>query len=610
MKRADLFVCIALVLVTVVPFIQATDFDFVNFDDMDYVYGNPQVTQGLSWQGVRWAFTEVRAANWHPLTWISHIMDWQIYGDYAGGHHATNIVIHMLNVLLVFGILRGTTGKLWPAAFIAAIFAVHPLRAESVAWVSERKDVLSGFFWLASIAAYAKYCGSLANCGGGAGRRCAWYLAALGAMACGLISKPMVVTLPCVLLLLDWWPLQRLIGQRLGLLRTASRLVVEKLPFVALSIAASMATLGAQSEVVVATSALSPAIRIVNAITSYATYIRHMVYPVGLAAFYPYTMDMNVDFVPFIASLLLLCGTTALCVIRVRSQPYLLLGWLWYVGMLVPVIGLVQVGEQALADRYTYLPTLGLLVGSGFFVAEFVARRGVLLQRMAFGAACAAILVLLPMTWRQVGTWRDSESLYRHALRVTKENAVAHYGLGKTLEQERGKNGMAAWHFRRTLEINPRYNEAHAALGAMHAKAGRHKLAAHHLIRALKLEPDSVHACFNMRSLLMSQGELEAAIGMYRRARSLDPSDAMICNGLGNALFSVGRIEEGVAELVRATELDPANADLWYSLGVSSAVRSDFEMAGRCFRRALTEDPSHGPSKLGLRRLQLMSGGN
>ena len=467
-------VCVFLVLAVAIVFGQTLRHGFVNFDDDVYVYAAPRIVQGLTYRSVAWAFTHSHAGNWHPLTSISHMLDCQMYCLRPAGHHLTNLVLHAAAAVLLFLVLRSLTGELWLSAFVAAVFAVHPLRAESVAWVAERKAVLSGLFFMFTIAAYTWY----------ARRRfsLARYVAVVMLFALGLMCKPSLVTLPFLLLLLDYWPLGRLdpppaaenglqpVGQ-LGR-RILVRLVVEKLPLVALVIPICVTVLQMQRIGLQPLTVLSPTARVANALVSYVAYLGQLFYPVNLVAFYPHPGNALPIWKPVGAALVLLAISIAALVWR-RAHPYLPIGWLWYLGTLVPVIGLVQVGQQQMADRYTYRSEIGISIALAWGIADLSRswpwRRPVL--------ACAAALVvasLMGITWRQTSYWRDSTTLWRHALNCNPRNYLAHLDLGN-VAMECGRVDEAIRHYRKALEINPGYALAHCNLGQMLAMRIRRK---------------------------------------------------------------------------------------------------------------------------------------
>jgi hypothetical protein len=446
--RTILLLGTALALLTLAAWLPTFRNGFVNLDDGLYVTGNPHVRQGITRASLAWAMTANVANNWHPLTLLSHLLDVQLFGLDPAGHHATSLLLHIANVLLLFAVLTKMTARMTSApgrsAAVAALFAVHPAHVESVAWVAERKDVLSALCWLLAIAAYERYARRPSP-----GR----YLLVALAMALGLAAKPMVVTLPFALLLLDVWPLERL-------QLSWKRLVVEKLPLLALSAASCLITLHYQKTSLAPLDVLPWSFRLAGAAVSYVAYLGKLLFPRNLAVFYP--VPLEIPAWETAGAVALLATITAFAVWKARRAPWLLAGWLWFLGTLVPVIGLVQVGRQAMADRYTYLPSIGLFLEVVWGVAELAGHRRVLLAT----AAAAVIAVLSVGTWRQAGSWKDSDALYRHALAVTRGNYLAHLGLAKALAAERDWNG-AAGQYRAALALRPGLVEARSGLDAV-----------------------------------------------------------------------------------------------------------------------------------------------
>ena len=448
-RRLAFLLAAGLAALTLLAFLPVFWNGFVNLDDGLYVTGNPWVRKGFTREGLAWVWTANVANNWHPLTVLTHMLDCQLFGLNAAGHHGTSLLLHTANVLLLFAVLRRMTGALGRSAAVAALFAVHPLHVESVAWVAERKDVLSAFFWILAMGAYGRYARQPSS-----GR----YLLVALMMALGLMAKPMVVTLPLVLLLLDVWPLGRLSFEP-GWGRRLARLVLEKLPLLGLSVISSLVTLKYQTTSLVSLEILPWRLRFANAAVSYVTYLGKTLLPRKLAAFYP--IQFEIDAWKAVAAVFLIAAITALALWKARRAPYLLVGWLWFLGTLVPVIGLVQVGRQAMADRYTYIPSIGLFLAVSWGVAELARSRS---QRTVLATASVLILLLLAAaTLALVRTWADSVTLYRHALAVTQNNWVAHIGLAKALVSRQDWAG-AAEHYRAALALRPGLREARIGL--------------------------------------------------------------------------------------------------------------------------------------------------
>ena len=515
-------ICIALVTLVWLVFGQTLWHDFINYDDPRYVYENTRITNGLSLEGICWAFTHIHSMNWHPLTTISHMLDCQFYGVKAGWHQFTNVLLHTIAVILLFLALRGMTGALWRSAFVAAVFAIHPLRVESVAWIAERKDVLSGVFFMLTLLAYAHYV-RLPSLGR--------YLLVAFVFACGLMSKPMLVTLPFVLLLLDYWPLDRIRGQ----LWTR---VLEKTPLIALSVGSSLATFVAQKGAVGWTEELPILERIDNAIVSYVLYIWQMFWPINLAVFYPHPENRLPLWQIISAALLLVCATAAATVVRKR-RPYFLTGWFWYLGMLVPVIGLVQVGWQGHADRYTYLPQIGLYVAVAWGLADLTAlwRH----QRTIISAAAILVITLLSAcAWAQTSYWRDSEMLFKHALAVTTNNDVAENNLGIVFLGQ------------------GRVDEAISLLQA-----------------AVDLRPDNSPAHENLAKALLQKGEVSNALIHYHKLLELQPDNIEVHNIVGTVLVQQRRVREGVEEWQKVLVIQPDNGNALSNLAWIYATSPD-----------------------------------
>ena len=532
-------VCIFLALAVWAIFGQTLEFGFVDYDDNQYVYDNPQITHGVNLKAILWAFTHVHSSNWHPLTTLTHMFDCQVYGLHPWGHHLGNVLGHGMAAILLFLALQEMTGALWRSAFVAAVFAVHPLHVESVAWISERKDVLSALFFMLTLVAYRHYARRQESPGTGAWsflRSPAYWLTLL-LFALGLMSKPMLVTLPVVLLLLDWWPLQRFTihNER----STITQLVWEKTPFLLLSTASCAATIWAQKDAVMYLQKLGFPLRLGNALVSYAVYIGQMIYPAGLAVLYPHPANHLAPWRIGVCVLFLLLVSAGIAA-GSRKHPFLLVGWLWYLGMLVPVIGLIQVGPQAMADRYTYLPQIGLYIivawGSVDLCGSWRYRRVLL------GAGAAAILAaLLVLAHVQTTYWKNGVSLMTHAIACTSDNSIAHSNLGITLTRQ-GKLPEAIQHFERTIQLKPDDAGAYDNLGVALARQGKLPEAIQHFERAIQLKPGFADAHYNLGLALTSQGKLAEAIQHYERAIQLKPDYEEAYNNLGVALARQGKL--------------------------------------------------------------------
>ncbi len=573
-------VSLLLVVLVLAVFSPLRHAGFVNYDDTGYVVDNPHVRSGLSLSNVAWAFTTNTMCNWHPLMWLSLMLDVQLFGMNPAAHHGVNVALHALNAVLLFLALRQMTNRLGPSAFVAALFAAHPAHVESVAWISERKDVLSASFWMLAMTAYAGYAA-----------RGGWlrYTAVLLAFGLGLLAKPMLVTLPAVLLLLDVWPLRRIEAFNA---RSVLPRIVEKLPLAALAAASSVVTFLAQDSGggVAPLDRISLGYRIGNAITAYARYLGMAVWPSGLAVYYPHPGATLPVWQPIFAAGLIVVLTAALCWYG-RRQAYLGVGWLWFLGTLVPVIGLVQVGTQALADRYTYLPYIGLFIAFTWGAADLAVRLRV--PRAALAAASAlGIGALGWATSMQSSYWTDSATLFRHALNVTTENALAHYALGDALLQQKQRES-AIEHFRLAVQANPNYVDAFNALGGALGEQGNAVEAAACFNRALQLDPHSVEALSNSGKLRAAMGKTGEAVTYYERALRESPDNAAILTNLGGALADLGRTDEAIQAYEHALRADPFNALAHNNLGNALKKQGALDAAMTHYRKALALEPEN-----------------
>ncbi len=545
-RRKTLLVCLSLGLLTFLAYVPLFSNSFVNFDDGLYVTGNRVVQAGLTREGISWAFTTTHAANWHPLTWLSHMLDVTLFGLSPAGHHLTSLLFHIANTLLLFLLFRKMTGALWKSALVAALFAVHPLHVESVAWVAERKDVLSAFFWILTTWAYLRFLER---------RRPGRYLWIVFFFLAGLLSKPMIVTLPFTLLLLDAWPLGRL--GRLGRRATPLRLLVtEKAPLFLLSALSCVATFLAQrmGDAVVTLADLPLGYRIANALSSYASYLAKMIVPASLSVFYPYPAGYGSipELVTAAGLLLFLSGGAVL--LR-KKFPWLPIGWLWFLGTLVPVIGLVKVGPHAMADRYTYIPLIGPFMIFAWRTGEIADRWGV---RRVVSASAAGILLLAltAATARQAGYWHDGATLFGHAADVTKNNWVAQINLGEALAGQ-GRPGEAIPHYREAIRIEPGSAIAWNDMGQAFKELGNAETAIDHYREALRIDPEYAMALYNLAAACDGLGRHEEAIRHYREAIRIRPDYADAVNGLGVALAQSDRVAEAEASFRKALALDP-----------------------------------------------------
>ncbi len=552
--RLEFGICLFLVAATALVYLQLLGHDFISFDDGVYVTQNPYVQTGLTGETITWALTTTHGNFWHPLTWLSHMLDCELFGLNPGIHHLINLLFHMGNSILLFVVLRRMTGAIWRSAIVAALFALHPLHVESVAWVAERKDVLSTFFWMLTMWAYVRYTERP-----GVGR----YVLVLILFVLGLISKPMVVTLPFVLLLMDYWPLGRI---RLGLplqpdsikpqKRTIFELVWEKCPLFALAAFGSAVAYFAQMTAMVSLGIYPVKVRIANAVVSYVTYMEKMFWPQSLSVFYPYP-----EYLPLwqtvAAGLFLLIFSAVIFKAGARFL-YLPVGWLWYVGTLLPVIGLVQVAGHAMADRYTYIPLIGLFILIAWAVPDLLEKwryRCVVLR--VFSGGLFSVLMIL--TWVQVRYWEDSMALFNHAINATNNNYLAHNSLGAALLGE-GRLAEAIKHFREALRIRPDYAEANNNLGNAFADQGDIETAIRHYSEALRVKPNAAEIHVNLGSVLLRKGRLNEAARHYSEALRIKPDFAGAHNNLGIILAYQGDLARAISHFREALRLDPGDA--------------------------------------------------
>lgn len=566
---------------------QVSGFSFVTFDDASYVYHNNDVNKGLSLTGMKWAFTAFHAANWHPLTWISHMVDVSLFGLDAGYHHLSSLFWHLANTLLVFIVLRRLTGSLVGSALVAALFAWHPLRVESVAWVAERKDLLCAFFWLLALLFYHFYC-----------LRPSWrrYLPVLIATACSLLSKPMAVTLPCLFLLLDYWPLQR--NRKYGWWR----LVVEKLPLVVVVIIAAGLTYKAQHIFgAVASDALGFGRRFANAVVAYITYVQLFFWPHGLAVFYRYQIDIPV--VRVIISALLLLLSVGWAFWQRKKYPFFLTGWFWFLGTLVPVIGLVQVGGQAFADRYTYFPSIGFWLAVVFSLQKLFSPKYLRLVNVVM---VVSALVLLPLSWRQTAYWRDSITLFQRVLEIDPGSSVAFDCLGVAYG-DLGRWPEASNAFARAVAINPNSSSIWYHWGLSKKKAGQLVDAEKYFRRALHFNPWMIEALFKLAAIAQEQGRPEEALEWFRKSQKLDPKDAEIKQGLynmGNIYLSQGKIDKAIKSFQQVLVVTPDHLEARVNLAVALARLGKLEEAITELRHVLQKDSKHKEARYNLQQLE------
>lgn len=545
-SRRVIWIALGLVTINLFIYAQVWNYRFINFDDPDYVYQNPYVIAGITWQGLLWALTTQLQANWHPLTWFSHMLDVEIYGLNAGGHHLTSVLFHTANSLLLFWLFYRTTKALGRSAFVAAVFAVHPLHVESVAWVSERKDVLSTLFALLTMWFYVAYI-----------RKPEWrrYLAVVLFFSLGLMAKPMLVTLPFVLLLLDFWPLNRVSWPSR---RTVFQLVYEKIPLFLLTTVSSIVTFIVQQggHSMMAAGSLPLSFRAANAMMSYASYIGKIFWPSNLAAFYPYPYSFP-GIAPLAAVLLGLLTVSVLAVRAVKRYPYVSVGWFWFLGTLVPVIGFVQIGSQSMADRYTYIPLIGLALIVAWGLPDLLS--GVPYHKPVLAAAAGLSILLLTIgAYTQVQYWKDSVAVWNRALDVTSNNYMAHYGLGSELG-ELGKHQEAVAHLQEALRINPTYTPAYSSLGIQFAELGRLDEAGAQFSKTIQRDPGDASARNNLANILVAQGKLGDAAEQYEAALQISPDYIDARSNLASLFMKQGQFEAAMREVSEVLRIDPAH---------------------------------------------------
>ena len=655
--RSPLFLGAILGIATFIIFLPAIHHEFVNYDDPDYVTSNRHVLEGPTLENLEWAFTSGHASNWHPLTWISHMFDAQLFGEQPAGHHFSSVLIHAVNAALLFWVLGRMTGSVWRSWMVAALFALHPLRVESVAWVSERKDVLSTFFFLLTLFAYATYAkgrqkaepGQLAiesqkrvpalskreatplkgagakrkpvenhsePIGGGSGL--GWYLLALVMFSLGLMSKPMLVTVPFLLLLLDYWPLNRLrLETGKGFLQQVLLLTLEKVPLLVLSLLSSAVTFLVQKEGGVVSTALPLDARLGNAVISYVRYLGKFAWPDDLSVLYPHPGYWPLWQV--IGAVLTVVAISVAVIWQMRKAPYLFTGWFWFVGMMIPVVGVVQVGIQSMADRYAYTTMIGVGLALVWGLGDLVANREGL-RRFALAFGGALLLAYCALTVRQVGYWKNSEVLFRHAVKVTRNNYLAYNNLGFYLSN-RGQIEEALVNYRKSLEINPNYEDAlnnmghglasqkkfaeaipyyqaalrvrpnhvevHNNYGNALSEVGRMDEAIQHYEFVLKQKPDHADAHNNLGIALAMKGQLEAAIGHFREAIRIKPKYASAHSNLGNAYAVQGKRAEAIQEYQESLRLNPSDAQAHNNLGNALAEQGDVTGAVGHYEQAL-----------------------
>ena len=613
-KYKTVLIYLALTATMLMAFGQVRNFEFINYDDDKYVSENSHISTGLKWNNVVWIFTSQHSNNWHPLTGLSHILDCQLFGLNAGAHHLVNLLLHIANTLLLFTIMKKITGAIWQSAFVATLFALHPLHAESVAWISERKDVLSTFFGLLTMASYFHYVKN---------PKTITYILTLVLFALGLMSKPMIVTLPFVFLLLDYWPLNRL---DLKNRKQLCHLIYEKIPFFVLAAVASVITFFVQKRAgAVKEIEIFPlTARIANAVLSYAKYIQKLFAPTDLAVFYPY--PQNKPSLPLILAVAAILLAITFAVIRLgKKYQYLSTGWFWYLGTLVPVIGLVQVGGQEMADRYTYVPLIGLFLiiawGTNDLLEKWKHRKIFLCLSSA-----AVVSVFSVCTWMQTSHWRNSETLFRHALKVTAGNYLACNNLSLVLIEQNnldeanslikqalqiGPDNIAAYNnlgliynklgrtqdeieaYKQAIKISPPNAKPYFNLGLVFNKLGRYQEAIDAFEQAIKIEPDYAQVYYNLGLVYGKIDRFKNAIETYRQAVKMKPDYFEAYSNLGVALGHIGHDDEAISAFKQAIEINPESAEIYYNLGLAYGKLDRFQDEIEAYKQALKIKPNY-----------------
>ncbi len=598
--RFEILVVIGLLIASAVAFGQVTSNQFIVLDDPVYLTENPQVQQGFSLESLVWALRTTHGVNWMPLTWLSHMLDFTLYGPDAGGHHLTSLLLHTANAILLFFVLRTTTGRAGPGAVVALLFLIHPLQVEPVAWASQRKTLLNGFFWFLTLAAYLRYARKPAV---------GTYLPVLLAYALSLLAKPATVTIPFLLLLLDFWPLKRIsfdAGEKESSHwpRKLGILVAEKLPLFAIAAAASMVTYLAQDKALYPWADLPLGARLANTAVAYATYLRKFVWPGDLAVFYPHPGG-DIDAGSLVISLLVLAAISALALARAGRKPVLIVGWLWFLGTLVPMVGIVQVGLQAMADRYMYGSMVGLALMVAYGGHEIVQRRR-LPNSAVLISVSLALVVLIGITRVQVRAWENSVSLFEQDLRVVGENDFAHMNLGFALRLE-GKPEESALHYRKALALNPKDQQTHHGLAVALSQLGRYDEALHELQEALALGIPTAALHMDTGSMLMGQGRLEEAVVEFRRALEIEPKNATAYYNLGRVYANLGNLDSAIASLQKVLQLAPDSSPAHFGLGVAFAQAGRLEEAAFHYGEALRLRPDFEEARLNLEIVQQRS---
>jgi tetratricopeptide (TPR) repeat protein len=592
-KHSVMFVVLSIIVLLLAVYWPVQNYGFVNYDDNLYVTDNHLIQSGITFQSLIHSFLYIQTGNWHPLTMLSHALDWQLYGYRSGGHHWTSVIIHIVNTILLFLLFKAMTGTLWRSALVAALFALHPINVESVAWVAERKNVLSTFFWILAMLFYVWYV-----------KQPSWrrYLPVLISFALGLMSKPMLVTLPFALLLLDYWPLQRTqINTQPEYQQTDARglslkkirlfdLVLEKVPLFILAAISSYLTLSAQKAVkaIVDIQSFPFLYRLGNAVISYAVYIRKMFWPVDLAVFYPFNYSMSLWQV--ISSFLLIITVTFFASVYFRRFPYLLIGWLWYLGTLVPVIGIVQVGSQAMADRYAYIPFIGLFIMLSWGIFDILNKKVSVTLNIII--AILIIIGLTVITHRQVQYWENTLTLFSHAVAVTKNNAVAHSNVaGELLVQNKVDEAMV--HCEKALLLSPNDYNTLVRVARGYSVCGESVKAINALRKAIQIHPEYIRAYDDLYVILIQVGKVKEALQEYRKAVNANKGNPDLYIKFGNVLAGQGYYDEAIVQYKKALKLRPRDIDACNNIGVILMALGNNDESIGYFKEVIKINPNH-----------------
>jgi len=560
-KKYTYFIIIFLIVTSFAAFGRIAGNDFINLDDNEYITENSHIQSGINPESIKWAFTAVVLANWHPITWLSHILDWSLFGANASGHHLVSLLLHIGAVIFLFLFLNKTTNNIWPSAFAAALFALHPLRMESVAWAAERKDVLSMFFGMACLYAYAFYAEN---------SKLSRYILSLILFALALMSKPMMVTLPFVLMLLDYWPLGRWQKEISAPVKSRShltgRLLWGKAPFIFLTIGSSIVTLWAQNKggAVVSMERIPLLKRVTNAIISYIAYLEKTFCPVNLAVVYPY--ELSLPLWKVIISVLILMLITVIVIYYIKKLPFLFVGWFWYLGTLIPVIGLVQVGSQAMADRYTYLPSIGIAIMLAWGIPLLFSRADIR-KKILFPAGIAVLAVLAVVTWKQSGYWENSIELFSHTLRVTKNNYLVHNNRGFTYDNL-GQYQLAISDFNKAISLKEDYADAYYNRGRSYYKMGHYQHATEDYNKVIRLKPGYAYAYNNRGIIYGGLGQYQLAVEDFNKAIILKRDYTDAYNNRGVTYTNMGQYQRAIDDYNEVIRRQSNNANAYNNRGL------------------------------------------